>query len=71
MCLLIIRKVVQRKTHSSKRKIWFGFQESVFLLFWTKKQFSEVMKKLEMSFDPQTFDCYIFFLLFAFLLSFS
>jgi hypothetical protein len=28
--LFAIRKVGQRKTLSSQRKIWFGFQESVF-----------------------------------------
>jgi len=30
LCLFAIRKVGQRKTLSSQRKIWFGFQESVF-----------------------------------------
>jgi hypothetical protein len=30
MCLFVIRKVGQRKTLSGQRKIWFGFQESVF-----------------------------------------
>jgi hypothetical protein len=30
MCLFAIRKVGQRKTLSGQRKIWFGFQESVF-----------------------------------------
>jgi len=30
MCLFAIRKVGQRKTLSSQRKIWFGFQESAF-----------------------------------------
>jgi hypothetical protein len=29
----------QRKTLSSQRKIWFGFQESVFLLFWAENTF--------------------------------
>jgi hypothetical protein len=40
LCLFAIRKVGQwkilsgqRKTLSSQRKIWFGFQENVFLLF--------------------------------------
>jgi hypothetical protein len=36
MCLFIIRKVGQWKTLSSRRKIWLGFQESVFLLFWAE-----------------------------------
>jgi hypothetical protein len=31
ICLFAIRKVGQRKTLSSQRKIWLGFQESVFL----------------------------------------
>jgi hypothetical protein len=30
LCLFAIRKVGQRKTLSSQRKIWLGFQESVF-----------------------------------------
>jgi hypothetical protein len=33
LCLFAIRKVDQQKTLSSRRKIWLGFQESVFLLF--------------------------------------
>jgi hypothetical protein len=33
LCLFAIRKVDQQKTLSSQRKIWLGFQESVFLLF--------------------------------------
>jgi hypothetical protein len=66
MCLFAIRKVGQRKTLSSQRKIWLGFQESVFLENLGGKHFSEVVKKLKISlfvdyikFDPQTFDCYI------------
>jgi len=66
LCLFTIRKVGQRKTLSSQRKIWLGFQESVFLENLGGKHFSEVVKNLEMSlfadyikFDPQTFDCYI------------
>jgi len=31
LCLFFIRKVGQRKTLSSQRKIWLGFQKSVFL----------------------------------------
>jgi hypothetical protein len=30
LCLFATRKVGQRKTLSSQRKIWFGFQENVF-----------------------------------------
>jgi len=66
MCLFAIRKVGQRKILSRQRKIWLGFQESVFLENLGGKHFLEVVKKLEMSlfayynkFDPQTFDCYI------------
>ena len=66
LCLFAIRKVGQRKTLSSRRKIWLGFQESVFLENLGGKHFLEVVKNLEMSlfadyikFDPQTFDCYI------------
>ena len=68
--LFAIRKVGQWKTLFSKRKIWFGFQESVFLKNLGGKHFLEVVKNLEMSlfadyikFDPQTFDCYIYFVL--------
>ena len=70
LCLFAIRKVGQRKTLSSKRKIWLGFQESVFLENLGEKHFPEVVKNLEMSlfadyikFDPQTFNCYIYFVL--------
>jgi hypothetical protein len=35
---------------SSQRKIWLGFQESVFLENLGGKHFSEVVKKLEMLF---------------------
>jgi hypothetical protein len=65
--LFVIRKVSQRKTLSSKRNIWLGFQESVFLENLGGKHFPEVVKNLEMllfaanyiKFYPQTFDCYI------------
>jgi len=30
LCLFVIRKVGQRKIFFSQRKIWFGFEESVF-----------------------------------------
>ena len=62
---------------SSKRKIWLGFQESVFLKNLGGKHFPEVVKILEMSlfadyikFDPQTFDCYIYFLFWIFIFQF-
>jgi hypothetical protein len=49
MCLFAIRKVgqqktlsSQQKTLSSQRKIWLGFQESVFLLFWTENTFQKL-----------------------------
>ena len=70
LCLFVISKVGQRKKLSSQRKIWLGFQESVFLKNLGGKHFPEVVKNLEMSlfadyikFDPQTFDCYIYFVL--------
>jgi len=70
MCLFAIRKVGQRKTLSSQRKICLGFQKSVFLENLDGKHFPEIVKNLEMSlfadyikFDPQTFDCYIYFVL--------
>jgi hypothetical protein len=57
--LFAIRKFDQRKTLSSQRKIWLGFQESVFLENLSGKHFPEIVKKLEMSlfvdyikFDP-------------------
>jgi len=37
--LFVIKKIDQRKTLSSQRKIWLGFQKSVFLLFWTENNF--------------------------------
>jgi hypothetical protein len=66
LCLFAIRKVGQQKTLFSQRKIWLGFQESVFLKNLGRKHFLEVVKNLEMSlfddyikFNPQTFDWYI------------
>ena len=50
LCLFAIRKVGQRKTLSSQRKIWLGFQESVFLENLRGKHFTEVVKNLEMSY---------------------
>jgi hypothetical protein len=70
ICLFAIRKVGKRKIFFSERKIWLGFQENVFLKNLDGKHFPEVVKNLEMSlfayyikFDPQTFDCYIYFVL--------
>jgi hypothetical protein len=66
LCLFAIRKVDQRKTLFNQKKIWLGFQESVFLENLSEKHFLKVVKNLKISlfvdyikFDPQTFDCYI------------
>jgi hypothetical protein len=48
LCLFSIKKVGQRKTLSSQKKICLGLQESVFLKNLGRKHFSEVMKNLEM-----------------------
>jgi hypothetical protein len=48
--LFATRKVGQRKTLSSQRKIWLGFQENVFLENLGGKHFPEVVKNLEMSY---------------------
>ena len=50
MCLFVIRKVGQQKTLFSQRKIWLGFQESVFLENLGGKHFPEVVKNLEISY---------------------
>jgi hypothetical protein len=50
MCFFIIRKVGQQKTLSSQRKIWFGFQESVFLKNLGGKHFPEIVKNLKISY---------------------
>jgi hypothetical protein len=50
LCLFVIRKVGQRKTLYSQRKIWLGFQENVFLKNLDGKHFPEVVKNLEMSY---------------------
>jgi hypothetical protein len=70
ICLFAIKKVGQRKILFSQGKIWLGFQESVFLKNLDRKHFSEIVKILEISlfadyikFDPQTFDCCIYFVL--------
>ena len=49
-CLFAIRKVGQRKTLSSQRKIWLGLEESVFLENLDGKHFLKVVKNLEMSY---------------------
>jgi hypothetical protein len=48
--VFVIGKVGQQKTLSSQRKIWLGFQESVFLEILGGKYFAEVVKNLEMSY---------------------
>ena len=48
--LFVIRKVGQRKTLFSRRKIWLGFQESVFLENLGGKHFPEVVKNFKMSY---------------------
>jgi len=50
VCLFAIRKVGQRKTLSSQRKIWLSFQESVFLENLGGKNFLKVLKNLEISY---------------------
>jgi len=50
LCLFAIMKVDQRKTLSSQRKIWLGFQENIFLENLSGKHFLKVVKKLEMLF---------------------
>jgi hypothetical protein len=50
MYLFVIRKVDQRKTLCSQRKIWLGFQESVFMENLGGKHFPEVVKNLEISY---------------------
>jgi hypothetical protein len=48
--LFIIRKVDQGKIFSNQRKIWLGFQESVFLKNLSGKHFLKVVKNLEISY---------------------
>jgi hypothetical protein len=66
---LPLEKLINGK-HFPIRKIWLGFQKSVFLENLGGKHIPEVVKNLKMSlfadyikFDPQTFDCYIYFVL--------
>jgi hypothetical protein len=44
--LFAIRKVGEQKTLFSQRKIWLGFQESVFLENLGGKHFPEIVKNL-------------------------
>jgi hypothetical protein len=48
--LFATRKGGQQKTLSNQRKIWLGFQKSVFLENLGGKHFLEVVKNLEMSY---------------------
>jgi hypothetical protein len=50
LCLFATRKGGQQKTLSNQRKIWLGFQKSVFLENLGGKHFLEVVKNLEMSY---------------------
>jgi len=50
LCLFTIRKVDQWKIHSSQKKIWLSFQESVFLKNLDGKHFSKVVKNLKISY---------------------
>jgi hypothetical protein len=47
---LTLEKLVNKKILFNQRKIWFGFQESVFLENLDGKLFSEVVKNLKMSY---------------------
>jgi len=47
LCLFAIRKIGQQKILSSQKKIWLGFQESVFPFILGGKHFPEVVKNLE------------------------
>ena len=47
---LTLEKLVNKKTLFNQRKIWFGFQESVFLENLDGKLFSEIVKNLKMSY---------------------
>jgi hypothetical protein len=50
LCLFVIKKIDQRKTLYSQKKILFGFQESVFLFILDGKYFSKVVKNLKISY---------------------
>ena len=70
-CLFVIKKVDQRKILSSQRKIWLGFQKSVFFFNFGRKIFFRSCEKFRnvilfvdyIKFGSQTFDCYIYFVL--------
>ena len=47
---LLLEKLVDRKHFPVKKKIWFGFQENVFLQHLSGKHFLEVVKKLKISY---------------------
>jgi hypothetical protein len=63
--LFAIRKVGQQKTLFNQRKIWFGFQESIFffILGGCEKFRNIILFADYIKFGPQTFDCYIYFVL--------
>jgi hypothetical protein len=44
MCLFVIRKVGQPENNFPLKEnlVWFGFQESVFLLFWAENTFRKL-----------------------------
>jgi len=48
--LFVIIKIGQQKTLSSQRKVWLGFQESVFLKNLGGKYFPKIVKNLEISY---------------------
>jgi len=74
LCLFVIRKACQRKTFSSHRKIWLGFQESVSWKF-GRKTLSRSCEKFKniilfadyIKLSSQTFDCSIYIYIFFFL----
>jgi hypothetical protein len=71
--LFVIRKVGKRKTLSSQRKLWLGFQKNWFLgkcfpekfgrktLSGSCEKFKNIILFTDyIKFGPQTFDCYIY-----------
>jgi hypothetical protein len=68
--LFTIKKVGQRKILSGQRKFWLGFQK-VFSFYFGRKTLSGSCEKFRniilfadyIKFGPQTFDCYIYFVL--------
>jgi len=70
LCLFVIKKVDKWKTLSSQKK--FGLiSRKVFFFYLRRKTFSENCEKIRnvilfvdyIKFGPQTFDCYIYFVL--------